>query len=466
MKRTTAAITFAALLGALAAACLLVGQQSRSMRAAGDGQPHGTSPETATAGATAADAAGAPTQRKILFYRSPMHPWVTSPTPGKCTVCGMNLAPVFAEEDAPPAAPATPAASAKTPSSAPAPSAPTPATPVIRLSAASASVIGVETAVARVAPLRRTVRVAGVVSDDETRRRVLSARVAGRVEKLHVNQTGARVTAGEPLAVIYSPELLTAQRLYLENRRVVDSGAVSRSEVATSRERLLALGMEREDVARLEHDGRADALLLVRAPYAGTVIARSVFEGQYVAAEAPLFEIGDLSAPWVLFDIYERDLPLVATRQAVEVTFANGTGSAPLRGEISFIDPNIDAASRTARARVVVPNPTGKIFHRQTAEGVLRLETPPVLLVPRSAVLRTGGAPVAYVARTGGYEPRALSLGREGDTEVEVLAGVTAGERVVTQAALLLDNQARIEGIAPEPPASPAASPAPAKPCH
>jgi Cu(I)/Ag(I) efflux system membrane fusion protein len=115
---------------------------------------------------------------------------------------------------------------------------------------------------------------------------------------------------------------------------------------------------------------------------------------------------------------------------------------------ISFIDPNIDPATRTARVRVVLPNPQRRIFYRQTADGAVRLETPPVLQIPRSAVLQTRGKPVAYVVKTsGGYEPRTLTLGRVGDDTVEILGGVREGERVVSQAALLIDNQAQLEGL-------------------
>jgi len=387
--------------------------------------------------------------RRILFYRSPMHPWITSKEPGNCTVCGMRLAPVF-EGDAD-ATGGTAGGGG-----------------VVRLSPATASVIGVGVAAVRVAPLRCSFRVSGVFGDDETRHRVLSARVGGRIEKLHVNQVGLEVAAGQPLATLYSPEVLTAQRLYLENRRVGGSGAVSVSEVASSRERLLALGLEEEDVARLERDGKPDALVRVRAPFAGTVISRRAYEGQYTAANDALFEIGDFSSLWFIFDASERDLPLLALNQRVEVQLPSRTAET-LVAPISFIDPNLDPVTRTARVRVVLPNPARRLFYRQTSEGVVRIETPPVLLVPRGAVLQTRGTPVAYVETAAGtYERRPLALGRVGDADAEVLSGLREGERVVAQAALLVDNQAQLEGgdAASVPPEPASSAPAPAAEPH
>jgi Cu(I)/Ag(I) efflux system membrane fusion protein len=367
-------------------------------------------------------------ERKILFYQSPMHPWITSDKPGKCTICGMALAPVFEGDDTDSAMPG--------------------GSDFIKLSENTASVIGVASTPVRIAPLHRTLRVAGVISDDETRHRILSARVPGRIEELHVNQVGVEVVHNQPLAVVYSPDVLTAQRLYLENRRVGASGAVSASEIASSREKLLAYGLVDEDIQKLEQTETPEAILVIRAPFDGTVVSRKAYEGQYVDVNDELFEIGDFSSLWFIFDAYERDLPLLKIGQDVDVTLTSLPGET-VTAPIAFIDPNLNESTRTARVRVVLPNSLRRILHRQTANGIVHIESAPTLLIPRSALLYTREQPAAYVDLGGGvYQFRQLTLGQIGDTETEIRSGLSEGEKVVTQAALLIDSQSQLAHIA------------------
>ena len=377
-----------------------------------------TSPPPAVAESAVAESA-AP---KVLFYQSPMHPWIKSDKPGKCTICGMALAPVYEGEKG---------FASDDPS-------------LVSLSEASASVIGVASTSAKIAPLHRTLRVAGLIDDDETRHRILSARVPGRIEKLHVNQVGVEVAAHQPLATLYSPEALTAQRLYLENFRLASSGAVSSSAIASSREKLLLLGLTDEDIRQLETTRTPVDTISLRAPFAGTVITRNAYEGQYVKENDALFEIGDFSSLWFVFDAYERDLATLALNQSVTVSLPSLPGET-FTAPIAFIDPNLDETTRTARVRVVLPNPQRRILHRQTADGIIHLETAPTLLIPRSAILHTRQQPVAYIDLGGGnYQLRPLTLGRIGDADAEILGGIKEGEKVVTQAALLLDGQAQL----------------------
>ncbi len=372
--------------------------------------------------------------RKIKFYQSPMHPWIKSDKPGKCTICGMTLVPVYEGESG-----------IATDSG------------LVSLSSASGSVLGVQTSEIRHAALTRTLRVTGVLDDDETLHRILAARVPGRVEKLFVNQLGAEVAADQPLVTLYSPEVLNASRLYIE-RLKAGPNAFPASEVAEARERLLMLGLTLDDVTRIETNRVPEATLTVRAPMAGTVVARAAYEGQYVQPDTTLFEIGDLSHLWFLFDAYEADLPFLHLSQTVEVASPSRPGET-VSAPIAFIDPNLNPATRTARIRVVIPNADRRFLHRQTASGRVSIETPDALLVPRSAVLFTQAAPLVYVDKTGGaYEPRTVKLGRVGDDTYEVLSGLTTGEKVVTQGALLLDGQAQLAHSANSATAVPPAS--------
>jgi Cu(I)/Ag(I) efflux system membrane fusion protein len=374
-------------------------------------------------------------------YQCPMHPWIKSDHPGaKCTICGMQLV----------AAPAGQSAAAADPN-------------LVTLTPASAAVSGVQTSPVRRAPLIRTLRVAGIVDDDDTRHRILAARTPGRIERLFVNYVGAEVAAGAPLAVIYSPEMLTAQRTYIERLRAGNT-AFTASERSASRERLLELGLTPEEIDILEHTLEPTAMLNVRAPMSGTVVSRAAYEGQYVQTNDRLFEIGDFSKMWFVFDAYEPDLAWLKVGQTVEITVASLPGRT-LTAPISFIDPNLNPDTRTARVRVVLPNDDRSLLHKQTAAGLVRLETPETLVVPRSAVLQHGSEPMVFVEKAAhAYAARRVRLGRVGDDDIEVVSGIAAGDRVVTEGGLILDGQAQlaraaVTGEAPAPAAPPPAAP-------
>jgi Cu(I)/Ag(I) efflux system membrane fusion protein len=357
------------------------------------------------------------------IYQCPMHPWIKSDKPGaKCTICGMALVAVTTTDN---------------------PSAQPPDPNLVTLTPDQVAVTGVRTAAVTRGPLVRTLRVNGVIDDDETRHRILAARVPGRVEKLHINYVGAEVTEGEPLATIYSPEMLTAQRTYVERLRAGNT-AFTASQRAEARERLLELGLTEDEIRILEHTLEPTAMVNVRAPMSGTVVSRAVYEGQYVQTNDRLFEIGDFSRMWFVFDVYEPDLAWVRAGQTVEITLASLPGQI-LTAPIAFIDPNLNEATRTAKARVILDNADRKLLHRQTATAGVKVATPDALLVPRSAVLQHLGHPIVYVERGDrAYAAREIRLGRFGDTAAEVLAGLAEGDRVVTEAALILDGQAQL----------------------
>ena len=358
-------------------------------------------------------------------YQCPMHPWIKSDKPGdKCTICGMDLV----------AAPAGDSTAAADPN-------------LVTLTPAAASVVGVQTAEVRRAPLIRTLRVSGMIDDDDTRHRIISARVPGRVEKLFVNYVGAEVREGDPLATVYSPEILTAEREYVE--RLKAGTAFPATEHAAARERLLDLDLSAADIDVLEHTLEPSAVVTIRAPMSGTVVARHVYEGQQLnkdqaEKETRLFEIGDFSSMWFVFDAYEPDLAWLRVGQSVAVTVTSQPG-AVLTAPITFIDPNLNEITRTAKVRVVLPNHDRTLLHRQTAYATVRLEIPGVLLAPRSAVLQHGAEPIVFLEQKDrAYLARRVTLGRVGDNTVEVLAGLHEGDRVVTEGGLLLDGQAQL----------------------
>ncbi|HTH46522.1 MAG TPA: efflux RND transporter periplasmic adaptor subunit, partial [Candidatus Limnocylindria bacterium] len=277
----------------------------------------------------ARNGAAPPAARHVLYYQSPMHPWIKSGQPGKCTVCGMDLVPVY-EGEAPPDG------------------------RLVTLGSNAVTVVGVQTAPVRRQPLARTLRFAGTIDDDDSRHRILSAYMDGRVDALFVNYEGAEVMEGQKFASFYSPMLLTAVREFVALQGRPGELAALRSGAAT---RLRQLGLSEAQIAALPGTfGETNLLMDILAPMSGTVVKRHVYAGQYVKEGEPLFELGDFARMWFKFDAYERDLAWLQSGQSVEIS----TPALPGRvftNTLTFIDPNLDPATRSTKVRVEIPNP-------------------------------------------------------------------------------------------------------------
>jgi membrane fusion protein, copper/silver efflux system len=370
--------------------------------------------------------------RKIAFYQSPMHPWIKSDKPGNCTICGMKLTPIYEGEKGFEAAPN-----------------------MVTLNSNAINVINVQTETVEKRALQRNLEVAGRVEADPTRNRVISAYVDGRVEKLFVNYNGAEVKTGEPLAVIYSPALLTAEQEYLAalsqtNLRSTAKLAEQHDRlIESARQRLKRLGLTDAQVEQTRQTGSTTNFTTqIVAPASGTVMKRDIFEGQYVKEGDRLFELIDLSQVWFVFDVYEQDLPLVQLGQKVQVVSPSLPGKI-FTGPVAFIEPTLNEATRSARVRVELQNPhvddKRALYNGLYANGSIQFQSEPVLTVSRAAVLEPGDAARVYIDHgNGAYEQRTVTLGRRGTDFIEILSGLEIGENVVSGGTLLLDSQAQI----------------------
>lgn len=370
--------------------------------------------------------------RKILFYQSAMHPWIKSDNPGKCTLCGMDLTPIFEGDAAIPLDPG-----------------------LVALGSNAISVLHVQSTPLQRGSLRRTLRVAGTLDDDATRHRFISATAAGRIEELTVNYVGAEVVAGQPLARFYSPMLLEAERQFLaihaspaHDATQADVSVLLNAAVL----RLRQLGLTDTQIEGLPSKNPTNAFSDIVAPAGGTIVERFVYPGQYVMEGEKLFELADFSTLWFRFDAYEQDLAWLQPGQEMDVTSPSAPGRT-FRAPIRFIDPNLTEMTRSAKVRVEIanpvltnsPTPRRTLPHRAYAEGNIRIVVPDLLLVPRSAILSPDQQPVVYLDKGGGlYEQRRVRLGRFGDAEYEVLDGLNPGDAVVTQGNLLIDAQAQL----------------------
>lgn len=348
-----------------------------------------------------------------------MHPWIKSNKPDRCTVCGMNLVP---SRD-------VVARSTNT------------ADNVVMLPADSSTAIGLRTTEVCQRPLVRTLRVAGMIGEDETRHGVISAPVEGRLDGLAMSCEGEKITRRQPLATIFSRTLLAAAKDY---KLALKQEPAAIDEV---KKRLLQYGLVTEQINAIPQRQDDDIYFGILAPLTGTITKSYVSEGQYVKEGEKLFEIADFRKMWFMFVAYEADLPFIHVGQIVNVS----TPSAPdsvTKARVAFISPNLDEMTRSARVRVVLENPDGRFKNKTFAQGVIELDAPEVLTVTRRAVLQPGDSARVYVETAPGhYQQRVVKLGRVGDDHCEVLEGLKVGERVVTTGNLLVDAQAQLNNF-------------------
>jgi Cu(I)/Ag(I) efflux system membrane fusion protein len=409
--------------------------------------------------------------RNTGMWTCSMHPQVRLPAPGQCPICGMNLIPVE------------------------------------QLSGAQAQMkeqAGLQTESIIYRELAKEIRTYGKLDYNERQVAYITARIAGRVDRVYADFTGIQVKKNDHLVDIYSPELVVTVQNLLDAQKANNPGLAE-----ISRERLRLWGILPEQIKEIEKSGKRTTHLTIFAPIGGTVIEKSVREQQYVKEGDQLYRIADLDPIWLYLDIYESDLGWVRFGQTADVTVEAYPGET-FRGTVTFIDPFLDDKTRTVKARVNLENHDRRLKPAMYAHATIRVRLRPdgtpeptglegkfvcpmhpevvreepgrcpicampleqvpgarpmteqvqksgVLSVPVSAVLDTGRRKVAYREAEGGaYElvelqvgPRAEGLDGSGQPAgyYPVLKGLKEGDRVVVRGGYLLDSQRQIEGM-------------------
>jgi Cu(I)/Ag(I) efflux system membrane fusion protein len=433
--------------------------------------------------ATAAAPMAAQTAPAGTVYTCPMHPQIRQPNPGRCPICSMPLelatAAVGAQDEY-----------------------------AVMIEPAARRLANIATQPVEKRPVARTIESIGRIAIDESRQATIAAYIAGRIERLFADYTGIQVAKGDHLAVIYSPQLYAAQVEYLESRRALAAmdgaalASVRRSQerlAEGARQRLTELGMTAEQLAKLETTQAAQSRITIYAPIGGTVVEKMVVEGKYVEVGEPIYRIADLSTVWLLLQLFPEDVALVRFGQRVEVEVQSLPGEA-FEGRVAFIDPIVDESTRTvdvrvellnergllrpgdyARAELIVPlGEQGQVYDADLAgkwispmhPQIIRdapgqcpicgmdlvstreygysdapVPRPELLIVPRGAVLMTGGTSLVYVeTEPGRFELRPVKLGPLLRDEAVILEGLSAGEQVAVNGNFLIDSQMQLAG--------------------
>lgn len=418
MRNTTLLFILVPLIGLIAAGC---GSTSKNKNAKGDST-------VITSGKG---------ERKVLYWYDPMSPTTHFDHAGKSPMMDMDLVPKYADEDE--SLNGSPRGNPN----------------IIKVDPAMVQNIGVVTAPAEYRKLTRTINAYGVVAPDEKEMSDINTRVSGWIEQLYFDYTGMNVDKGQPMAVIYSPDLIAAEQEFLQSVNFAEASstggtaggnsvAQSNNLVISARERLAFFGMSDKQIDELQSTGRVIEKVVIHSPSDGVILEKDVFEGQKISAGQTLFRVANLHRVWILADVFKIDMPFLKSGSPAAIEYDN---SQSYEGRVDFIYPEVDPTARSVTARISLSNPRMMMKVGQYVNVAIHS---PIsyngLAVPAQAVINTGLRQVVAVALgKGRFEIRDVKLGVYADGYYEITGGLETGETIVTSGQFLIDSDANLK---------------------
>ena len=358
-------------------------------------------------------AAPASDEREILYWVAPMDPGYRRDGPGKSPM-GMDLVPVYADDG-----------DGRT----------------VTIAPEIVQNLGVRTTRSERSRLWRGIDTVGYVDYDESKVSHIHLRTEGWLERLYVESEGERVSRGQRLFDLYAPELVNAQEEYVQALQLGN-----RDLAQASRDRLEALGIPDDQIAKLKKTRRVQQTITLYAPQDGVVSTLPVREGMFVRPAMRVMSLADLSSVWLLAEVYERQADWVKVDQPAEVRLTYRPGEV-WQGEVEYIYPSLDPKTRTLRVRLRFDNPQEVLKPNMYAS--VRIFGGPredIIVVPLQALIRTGRAERIIIALGDGrFEAREVQAGIESGDWIEIIEGLDAGEEVVISGQFLIDSEASLK---------------------
>jgi len=333
-------------------------------------------------------------------------------------------------------------------------------TPTVEIPMDKWQMIGVKTVKAAIQPMNRVIRTVGRIEYDERKLATANTKIEGWIEKLHIDYTGRYVQKGEPLAEIYSPELVATQQEFLNTLRWASQGKSVKDErtamllvkdaqaiLEAAKERLRLWDINDEQIKKIETTGKPIRTLTIYSPVSGYILQKMAVQGMRVMPGEKLFDVVDLSSVWIVSDIYEYELPLIKVGQTALIGLSYFPGK-EFSSRVDYVYPSLAGETRTAKVRFTIPNPEGVLKPQMFTNVEIKINLGNRLTVPSEAVIDTGVRQIVYVDKGEGYfEPREVMTGLKADGIVEVTGGIKAGEKVASSANFLIDSEAQLKGV-------------------
>lgn len=337
----------------------------------------------------------------------------------------------------------------------------------LQLSPERLQTIGIKFGVVGKRSVSDEIRTTGNVAVDETQLSYVQTRFSGYIEKVFADATYQYVRKGEPLFTIYSPQLAAAEQEYLIAKKDANKLAQStvpgvasgiQSLVSASVDRLGQWNLPPREIARLDSTGQIQQSLEIDSPVSGFITERNALPNLTVQPDTRLYTIANLSTVWVFAQVFQNQLGQIHTGEPASLTVDSYPGKT-FHGTVDFVYPDVDMTTRTARVRLVFPNPKLTLTPGMFVNVDLNVPLGSQLTIPASGVLQTGTRAVVFVDRGGGYlQPQEVELGQQAGDEYVVLRGLKAGERIVTSANFLIDSESQLQAalgsFSPPPPGS------------
>jgi Cu(I)/Ag(I) efflux system membrane fusion protein len=354
-----------------------------------------------------------------------MHPQIRQSEPGQCPLCGMDLIPVASEDaDADPNA--------------------------LQMSENAMKLANIQTMIVGTSKANKELRLNGKVQVDERKLYTQSTHIPGRIENLRINFTGENVSRGQTLAMVYSPDLVTAQEELLQAFAIKNSQPEL---FAAAKQKLMNWKIGESTINKIISSGKLIQQFSITADVSGIVTAKKVELGDYVGRGMPIYEIADLSSLWVLFDVYESDMAWVKVGDKVSYTIQSIPGET-FEGTISFVDPIINAKTRVATARIEIKNVGNKLKPEMFASGIIKnnlgKKGSQEIVIPKSAIMWTGERSVIYIKNNAGnkvnFTLREVTLGPSLGEAFVIKSGLESGEEIVVNGTFTVDAASQLAG--------------------
>ncbi len=302
--------------------------------------------------------------------------------------------------------------------------------------------IGLKVTKAEKKNVEHTIRTVGTVTADQTKEAHVHTKIKGWIERIYADYVGKPVRKGEPLFDLYSPDLVATQEEYLAARQ---QGAIGKEIATTSRNRLQLWGVPQTEIERLEKTGKANRTVTFNSPADGFIVEKMAIQGMYITPDMQLYLITDLSRLWIIITLYEYDVAVISEGDEAGITLPYDPDK-PFTGKISYIYPEIEEETRTAKARIEVDNADQRLKPGMFANVELKKNLGESVVVPGDAVIETGKRSIVFVKTSASrFEPKEVKVGPRIENGFIILSGLEGGEEVVISANFLIDAESKLQ---------------------